>query len=121
MIVLPAGDRRDLIGLIAVCAGIGASVGLGVEGVTLPAARDAAVMAGLAPYAFTLTHIALNSGSERSRWVDLLAVASLVHVPSLCITSATTPRSGFRESLTRTLLASTRRSVRNPRPSWPSP
>ena len=85
MIVLPPGDRRNLIGLIAVCVGVGASVGLGVEGVTLHAARDAAVMAGLAPYAFTLTHIALNSGSERSRWIDLLAVASLVHVTSLCI------------------------------------
>lgn len=85
MIVLPPGDRRNLIGLIAVCVGVGASVGLGVEGVTLHAARDAAVMVGLAPYAFTLTHIALNSGSERSRWIDLLAVASLVHVTSLCI------------------------------------
>ena len=55
MIVLPPGDRRNLIGLIAVCVGVGASVGLGVEGVTLHAARDAAVMVGLAPYAFTLT------------------------------------------------------------------
>jgi hypothetical protein len=49
MIVLPAGDRRNLIGLIAVCGGIGAIAGLGVEGVTLHAARDTAVMAGLAP------------------------------------------------------------------------
>ena len=85
MIVLPADDRRDLAGLIAVCVGIGASVGLAVEGVTIHAARDAAVTAGLAPYAFTLQRIALSSGSHRSRWVDLLAVASLVHVTSLCI------------------------------------
>ena len=49
------------------------------------AARDAAVMAGLAPYAFTLARIAQGSGPERSRWIDLLAVASLVHVTSLCI------------------------------------
>jgi PAP2 superfamily len=85
MIVLPANNRRDLGGLIAVSAGIGGSIGLAVDGVTLDAARDAAVMAGLAPYAFTLTHIARTSGLERSRWVDLLAVASLVHVTSLCI------------------------------------
>jgi PAP2 superfamily len=85
MIVMSPADRRDLAILIAVCAGIGASVGLAVEDGIGRAARDAAVMAGLAPYAFSLARIGLNTGSERSRWIDLLAVASLVHVTSLCI------------------------------------
>lgn len=85
MIVMAPADRRDLARLIAVCVAIGGSVGLALEGGTLRAARDAAVMAGMAPYVFALARIALTLGSERSRWIDLLAVASLVHVTSLCI------------------------------------
>ena len=85
MIVLSRADRRDLAILIAVCAAIGAGAGLALEDGMVRAARDAAVMAGLAPYAFTLARIARASGRERSRWIDLLAVASLVHVTSLCI------------------------------------
>ena len=85
MIVLSPTDRRDLALLIAVCPGVGASAGLAVEDGMIRAGRDAAVMAGLAPYAFTLARIAMKSGPERSRWIDLLAVASLVHVTSLCI------------------------------------
>ena len=85
MIVLTPADRRDFAILIAFCAAIGAGAGLAAEDRMIHAARDAAVMAGLAPYAFTLARIARASGPERSRWIDLLAVASLVHVTSLCI------------------------------------
>jgi hypothetical protein len=85
MLAMPRPDRRDLTRAIAVCVPIGAVAGFALDGGALSAALGAAVMAGLAPYAFLIARIADSAEGERSRWIDLAAAASLVHVASLSI------------------------------------
>ena len=85
MIVLPRSDRRALIGTIALFASVGAIAVEAADGGVAHVVRAVVVLAGVAPYAFTLARIAQTSGSGRDRWIDLLAIASFVHVASLCI------------------------------------
>jgi hypothetical protein len=85
MIALPAADRGVLVRVIGFFAVVGAIAAIIVDGGLVHMARNLVVMAGLAPYAFVLARIIQNSGRERSRWIDLLAIASFVHVTALAI------------------------------------
>jgi hypothetical protein len=83
LIVLPMRDRAILAGLIAVCAAGGALFALAIGGSANEVERFSVVAGGLAPYVFTLARIATSSGEDRGRWIDTLAVASLIHACGL--------------------------------------
>lgn len=85
MIVLPPPDRLRLGGLIAAFALVGALAALVVDGGSAHLIRGTVVMAGLAPYSFLFARVARNRGAERGEWMNLFAVASIVHVASLSI------------------------------------
>jgi hypothetical protein len=82
-IVLSTRDRAMLAGLITACAAAGALAGLASGGSVADVERFCVVAVGLAPYLFIAARIAANSGAERSRWIDILAVASLIHASGL--------------------------------------
>jgi hypothetical protein len=83
LIILSMRDRAILAGSVTACAAAGAIVVLARNGSLDDVRRLYFVVAGIAPYLFLLFRIAVNSGAERSRWIDILAVVSLIHISAL--------------------------------------
>jgi hypothetical protein len=83
LIVVSMRDRVILAGFIAACAAAGSIAALAGGGSAQDIERFSVVAGGLAPYLFILARVATNSGAERSRWIDILAVASLIHACGL--------------------------------------
>jgi hypothetical protein len=83
LIVATARDRR-IFGATVVCvAAAGALAGWAWGGSAADIGRFYGVGLGLSPYLFMLYRIANSSASDRGRWIDTLAMASLIHVSSL--------------------------------------
>jgi hypothetical protein len=82
LIVTSSRERLLLATLIAACMTAGAVATL-LVGETRLAVRVCFITAGLAPYFLMVRHIVVNTGPERSRWIDALAIASLIHVSAL--------------------------------------
>ena len=85
LIVLSTQERAKLLGWMLACAGAGGLASAMWEGSADGLLRGLVGGAGLSPYLFALRRIGANSGMERSRWIDLLAVASLIHISALAI------------------------------------
>ena len=85
LIVLAARERAMCLGWILACAGAGGLASAAWEGSANGLLRGLVGGAGVAPYLFALSGIVARSGTERSRWIDLFAVASLIHISALAI------------------------------------